>query len=732
MSDTQEMIGNAWESYQLNAAEADVAAASAPAPPGEDDEIDHGEEAGGDVDIPAFIDVPTLSTIDATNNDDGVKSTSFQEKWETHIESLKEFKNRHGHVNISRNHDKDLGRFVNNQRQNYRKLLEGKQSSLTVDRIQDLERLGFQWTMRPETLLMTEADAGTKMKALQDIAKAATENKCERGRAKDDETWNSRLEQLRNFNQRSGHFRVPCTDKRGTKRPRASGQLQEVDPETVKLGKWVKRQRRQYATNQLPPHRVAALEGIEFDFKPGSATKAERLEVQLGLLDTLRKSRELSNAQVQDLNFLYDEWKRRSGERVAKPVHVQKSQDVTTKFDIKWTQNFEQLKQFQIENGHTRVPQRQSAAGDSATDESRKALGKWVDYQRQSYWKRQKGMRVALNENRIASLESIGFEWRVRDMLPVPSFDSSEIANLKNDFYPSVGLGSAAQDVRIQVETDCAVEACEDEALDLSSVFGELTPIEDGQNLNDYKWSCHLEELTRYKGLFGTTIVKNKKHPVYGEQLASLSKWAARQCTLYQRRKNGEKSGLSKSRVKRLEAIDFEVKAPFGKSVNFCGWNKRLNSLKAFRTKNGHCRVPARKKKGEHDPNHDPEMQSLAKWVEHQRAMYWKRAKGEKNSLSDERIGALNAIGMEWRIVSFAGDNRFDPANELIRAPIGNQAGMKTEEEALPNNNDAAEAAELSAAHQVIDAIPDSIPNLAPAIVDVEIAVDSMEGHNEV
>lgn len=51
------------------------------------------------------------------------------------------FKEKYGHVNVSRNEHKELGRFVNNQRQNYRKLLEGKSSSLTVERIQDLERV---------------------------------------------------------------------------------------------------------------------------------------------------------------------------------------------------------------------------------------------------------------------------------------------------------------------------------------------------------------------------------------------------------------------------------------------------------------------------------------------------------------------------------------------------------------------------------------------------------------
>lgn len=140
---------------------------------------------------------------------------------------------------------------------------------------------------------------------------------------------------------------VPCSDTQGTKRPRDDDGREEeitIHPDTVRLGKWVKRQRRLYITKKLQPERLEALKEIEFDLKPGAATKEERLEVQLGLLDALRKRRELSKAQVQDLDQLAEEWKRRATE----PVYGQRGQGGGNKFDLKWAHHFEQLKQFQV------------------------------------------------------------------------------------------------------------------------------------------------------------------------------------------------------------------------------------------------------------------------------------------------------------------------------------------------------------------------------------------------
>lgn len=174
------------------------------------------------------------------------------------------------------------------------------------------------------------------------------------GRPQECETWERRFELLKQFYAHSGHFRVPCAAaKRGTKRNRENDEISqtgEPDEETIKLGKWVKRQRSQFASNTLPSDRVEKLKEIGFDFKPGKASKEERTEIQLGLLDSLRKRRELSNAQVADLNFLYDEWKRRAKSNNNEPVfgRVPPLGSLPNKFHLKWERQYEKLKAFKV------------------------------------------------------------------------------------------------------------------------------------------------------------------------------------------------------------------------------------------------------------------------------------------------------------------------------------------------------------------------------------------------
>ena len=91
---------------------------------------------------------------------------------------------------------------------------------------------------------------------------------------------------------------------------------------------------------------------------------------------------------------------------------------------------FDMLKDFELWEGHTRVPY-------SLDSDRYPKLGQWVFRQRRAYRNEQRlkrGEKVPsgakrISEKRIARLEEIGFEWKVRGV-PIPKVDPSEFEGM--------------------------------------------------------------------------------------------------------------------------------------------------------------------------------------------------------------------------------------------------------------------------------------------------------------
>jgi len=67
--------------------------------------------------------------------------------WDQRYGELMEYKQKHGDCNVSQRYEanKQLGRWVTTQRQQYRYLQEGKKYAITAERIAKLEAIGFIW-----------------------------------------------------------------------------------------------------------------------------------------------------------------------------------------------------------------------------------------------------------------------------------------------------------------------------------------------------------------------------------------------------------------------------------------------------------------------------------------------------------------------------------------------------------------------------------------------------------
>jgi hypothetical protein len=86
-------------------------------------------------------------------------------------------------------------------------------------------------------------------------------------------------------------------------------------------------------------------------------------------------------------------------------------------------------------------------------------------------------------------------------------------------------------------------------------------------------------------------------------------------------------------------------------------WTTMFEELCAFIKKTGHCQVP----------HSYPENESLARWTKRQRYQYKLKQEGKPSTMSDDRIGALNALGFVWDSHSAVWEERWQELREYCR-----------------------------------------------------------------
>jgi hypothetical protein len=73
--------------------------------------------------------------------------------WEDRLSELADYRKINGHCNVPTNYSENtqLANWIHTQRTQYNRHLKGKTSYMTISRIQELERLGFEWKPRKGT-----------------------------------------------------------------------------------------------------------------------------------------------------------------------------------------------------------------------------------------------------------------------------------------------------------------------------------------------------------------------------------------------------------------------------------------------------------------------------------------------------------------------------------------------------------------------------------------------------
>lgn len=70
--------------------------------------------------------------------------------WEQRIAEIEEFRRLHGHVTVPSTYKENmkLATWVKQQRRQYKLFSQGRPSNITLERIEQLQSLGFEWSLR--------------------------------------------------------------------------------------------------------------------------------------------------------------------------------------------------------------------------------------------------------------------------------------------------------------------------------------------------------------------------------------------------------------------------------------------------------------------------------------------------------------------------------------------------------------------------------------------------------
>ena len=272
-----------------------------------------------------------------------------------------------------------------------------------------------------------------------------------------------------------------------------------------------------------------------------------------------------------------------------------------------WEQRFKELERFKKGHGHCNVPKWYP---------SNPPLGWWVRNVR----KAKKHGTIA--EERVRRLDALGFRWVLRPSITVvweqrindlKAFKKQHgHCNVPHKYPPNPALGKWVSQTRHrkkggkldkgQVRCLNALGFCWERKPPIAAI-----------------WKQHIHDLTVFK--------KEHDHcnvPFRYPLKPGLGRWVL---GVRHRKKRGV---LAEDKILLLDALGFSwarklpgIKVP---------WEERINDLRAFKKKHGHCNVP-----GGYQAN-----PALGRWV------FNLRQRKKRGELTEDQILSLDALGFRW------------------------------------------------------------------------------------
>jgi len=332
-----------------------------------------------DVDVDVDVDVHAVkrsrnTCTNNTNNENNSESNkavidaAARDRWLIKFGELRHFRATNGHCNVPRNckESLQLGKWVNNQRFEYKKYIQRKTSKMSEERIKLLEGEGFQWSMVEHV------------------------------------PWEQRFNEVVAYKAIHGNCRVP-----------------KRYPTNQPLANWVDKQRKEFKLLQngkkssMTSNRIELLNGVGFAWVAISEVSWEERLQELVAYKALYGNCLVPN-KYQD-NHALGRWvdkqrqdyrKYREGKRsvmTEERIKILESHGFCWSVDdYAWEQRLAELVDYKLVHGNCLVPHNYSANPQ---------LANWVIQQRQDYKKLCQGRKSAMKQHRFAKLNAAGFEW---------------------------------------------------------------------------------------------------------------------------------------------------------------------------------------------------------------------------------------------------------------------------------------------------------------------------------
>ena len=325
-------------------------------------------------------------TIAATRGTDSADLNSDAIRWLHKLDLLQRYKSKFGHCEVPPGYGfgteyNGLFEWVLEQRHQHQLMINGESTTMTPTRAKALCDIGFLWSPPPTGAAATRGN--------KDLNPSYS-------------PWQQKLDLLQRYKSKFGHCEVPPGYGCGT--------------EYSGLFEWVLEQRYQHQLmvngeyTTMTPTRAKALSDIGFPWAPASPPTKNSEIISGNISHNIHSKDTSSYSNNNGTKIDQQKLTTHSSESNSSDCHytdcsknlAQKHSKTGDIIETNWKKQFDELRKYKQENGHTNVPRNYS---------KNPSLFSWVNKQRFQYLLLQKNKPSLMTEEKIIALNSIDFKW---------------------------------------------------------------------------------------------------------------------------------------------------------------------------------------------------------------------------------------------------------------------------------------------------------------------------------